>query len=361
MEQPLTPPNPSRHGLGSQRCHWVSNTNLIRFPLVVSPRRHSSMRFASAASVALFKDRVFIALRGGSAVSSPILFAGGTQDLVRSGRPIRVFGFCRSLRPRQGWLKAVHVSLEELLLGVLLSIAAGIMRIMEAVMAVMVACSGAGLATHNLLCMLLVSWVPRSMGGADYIWIQSWVSLVGFNFSGFWVWDPGEILADFNSFFKKESFYAGLQHFFSYGGLVHITLYKSRAIYTVRTTIACSGEQYILLWDEGTIDQFSRLLLSLEAVLVGLILKSQDHDNGYDHVVGNYLWVLGDLPQVYALIYLVYFVVQDQAPCFIVKGYIVGVVQLLVYLALAFIASHSWLVPASKIVRDVILNDCNRS
>ena len=166
MEQPLTPPNPSHHGLGSQRCHWVSNTNLIRFPLVVSPRRHSSMRFASAASVALFKDRVFIALRGGSAVSSPILFAGGTQDLVRSGRPIRVFGFCRSLRPRRGRLKDVCVSLEGLLLGVLLSIAAGIMRIMEAVM---VACSGAGLATHNMLCMLLVPWVPRSMGGADYI------------------------------------------------------------------------------------------------------------------------------------------------------------------------------------------------
>ena len=129
----------------------------------------------------------------------------------------------------------------------------------------------------------------------------------------------------------------------------------------MRTTIACSGEQHILLWDEGTIDQFSRLLLSLEAVLVGLILKSQVHDNGSDRVVGNYLWVLGDLPQVSALIYLVYFIFQDQALCFIVKGYTVGVVHLLVYLALAFIASHSWLVPAPKIIRDAILNDCNRS
>lgn len=39
-------------------------------------------------------------------------------------------------------------------------------------LAVMVACSGTGLATHNLLCMPLVSWVPRSMGVVDCIWIH---------------------------------------------------------------------------------------------------------------------------------------------------------------------------------------------
>lgn len=81
-------------------------------------------------------------------------------------------------------------------------------------------------------------------------------------------------MAYFDSFFERKLLYAGLQHFFSYEGLVHITLYnESRGKY-----IVCLGEQYILSWDEVLLINFSGFA-SVGVVLVGLNLKREDHDN----------------------------------------------------------------------------------
>jgi hypothetical protein len=106
---------------------------------------------------------------------------------------------------------------------------------------------------------------------------------------------------------------------------------------------------------KSSANQFAEFLVFFKAVHSILICKSQDQDNGSQSVVGNYLWDTNKMLLDSARPYIVALEL-----CSLVFRQLVGVVHLLGCSTLALVSSHLWFVSAPKLVRDAMLNDCNR-